>query len=190
MARSKHYSPLKAAHTTFQLQMIPTMAQCERRDVKFGHCPSPMDKKKCSSQIINFRPLCLWKVFGTAPVADRTSGTTLTCPISHCSLTSHHHFRYLWILLYTVSVHTAVYRVSQEEWTKLRESVPYVKLYRYNPKHLLPKLNGYGDNGHRKVWASGVSTYCKPSVTPYSTTAHARQQETTSQHRNAVTLAR
>ena len=42
------------------------------------------------------------------------------------------------------------YRVSQEERTKLRESVPYVKLYRYNPKHLYPKLNGYGDNGHRE----------------------------------------
>ena len=52
-----------------------------------------------------------------------------------------------------------IYRVSQEEWTKLRESVPYVELYRYNPKHLYPKLNGYGDNGHPKVWASGVSTY-------------------------------
>jgi len=25
---------------------------------------------------------------------------------------------------------------------KIRESVPYVKLYRYNPKHLYPKLNG------------------------------------------------
>ena len=59
--------------------------------------------------------------------------------------------------------------MSQEEWTKLRESDPYVELYRYNPKHLYPKLNGYGDNGHRKVWASGVSTYCTPSVTPYST---------------------
>ena len=53
-----------------------------------------------------------------------------------------------------------LYRVSQEKWTKLRESVPYVELYRYNPKHLYPKLNVYGDNGHRKVWASGVSTYC------------------------------
>jgi len=73
-----------------------------------------------------------------------------------------------------------IYRVSQEEWTKLRESVPYVKLYRYNPEHLHPKLNGYGDNGHRKVWASGVSTYCKASVTPYSSTAHARQRDTTS----------
>ena len=38
-----------------------------------------------------------------------------------------------------------LYRVSQEEWIKLREDVPYVKLYRYNPKHLYPKLNDYGD---------------------------------------------
>jgi hypothetical protein len=45
--------------------------------------------------------------------------------------------------------------VSQEEWTKLREIVPYVKIYRYNPKHLYPKLNGYGDNGQRKAWSSG-----------------------------------
>ena len=30
------------------------------------------------------------------------------------------------------------YSLSQEEWTKLRESVPYVKLYRYNPKQLYP----------------------------------------------------
>ena len=40
-----------------------------------------------------------------------------------------------------------IYRVSQEERAKLRESVPYVKLYRYNPKHLYPKLNGFRDNG-------------------------------------------
>ena len=44
-----------------------------------------------------------------------------------------------------------VYRVFQEEWTKLRESVPYVELYRYSPKHLYPKLNGYGDNGQRSL---------------------------------------
>ena len=44
--------------------------------------------------------------------------------------------------------------MSQDECARLRESVPYVKLYRYNPKQLYPKLNGYGDNGHRKVWAS------------------------------------
>ena len=44
-----------------------------------------------------------------------------------------------------------IYRVSQKEWTKLRESVPYVKIYQYNPKHLYPKLNGYGDNGQRSL---------------------------------------
>jgi hypothetical protein len=32
------------------------------------------------------------------------------------------------------------YRVSQREGTKLQESVPYVKIYRYNPKHLYPNL--------------------------------------------------
>ena len=47
---------------------------------------------------------------------------------------------------------TSIYRVSQEECAILREGVPYVKVYRYNPKHLCPKLNGYGDNGQRKVF--------------------------------------
>ena len=41
------------------------------------------------------------------------------------------------------------YRVSQEERTKLWEGVPYVKVYRYNPKHLYPKLNGYGNNDEK-----------------------------------------
>ena len=53
-----------------------------------------------------------------------------------------------------------IYRVSQEECEILRESVPYVKLYRYNPKYLYPNLNGYGDNGQRKVWTSFISAYC------------------------------
>jgi len=44
-----------------------------------------------------------------------------------------------------------VYRVSQEERTKLREGVPYVKVYRYNPKHLYAKLNVYEDNGQRSL---------------------------------------
>jgi len=34
----------------------------------------------------------------------------------------------------------------------------YVKVYRYNPKHLYLKLNGYGDNGQRKVRSSCGST--------------------------------
>jgi len=31
------------------------------------------------------------------------------------------------------------------------QSVPYIKIYRYNPKHLYPKLNGYGDNDQRSL---------------------------------------
>ena len=75
----------------------------------------------------------------------------------------------------TYKYNNYIYRVSQEECARLRENVPYVKLYRYNPKHLCPKLNGYGDNGQRKVWASLVSTYCTPSVTSYLSNAPARQ---------------
>jgi len=67
-------------------------------------------------------------------------------------------------LVYVMQVwwHT---RVSQKEWTKLRESVPYVELYRYNPKHLYPKLNGYGDNGQRslKLWQL-LHTYWLPNT--------------------------
>jgi len=44
-------------------------------------------------------------------------------------------------------LHTHIYRLSQEECARLREGVPYAKVYRYKPKHLCPKLNGYGDNG-------------------------------------------
>ena len=50
-----------------------------------------------------------------------------------------------------VCVCVCVYRVSEEERAKLREGVPYVKLYRYDPKHLYPKLNGYRDNGQRSL---------------------------------------
>ena len=44
-----------------------------------------------------------------------------------------------------------IYRVSQEECARLREGVPYVKVYRYNTKHPCPNLNGYGDNGQRSL---------------------------------------
>jgi len=40
-----------------------------------------------------------------------------------------------------------LYRVSHELRSLLRESVPYVKVYRF----IYPKLNGFGDNGMRKV---------------------------------------
>jgi len=58
-----------------------------------------------------------------------------------------------------------IYRVSQEECARIRESVPYVKVYRYNPKHLYPKLNSYGDNGQRslKLWQL-LHTYWLPNT--------------------------
>ena len=59
---------------------------------------------------------------------------------------------YIYIYIYIY-----IHRVSQEERTKLRESVPYVKLYRYNTKHLCPKLNGW-DNCQIKLWTSFRST--------------------------------
>ena len=62
--------------------------------------------------------------------------------------------------VHIVYTYVHIYRVCQEECARLRESVPYVKVYRYNPKHLYPKLNGYGDNGQRKVGASCGSKYC------------------------------
>jgi hypothetical protein len=52
-------------------------------------------------------------------------------------------FEYIYIYIYIY-----IYRVSKEEGTKLREGVPYVKLYRKTPKHPYPKLNGLGDNGN------------------------------------------
>ena len=68
-------------------------------------------------------------------------------------------FIYIYIYIY-IYTYIYVYRVSQEECARLRESVPYVKVYRYNPKHLYPNLNGYRDNGQRKVGASCGSKYC------------------------------
>ena len=66
----------------------------------------------------------------------------------------------------------AVYRVSRGECARLRENVPYVKVHRYYPKHLYPKLNGYGHNGDRKVWPSCGSTYCSCFTCCYPYTAH------------------
>jgi hypothetical protein len=60
---------------------------------------------------------------------------------------------------------THTHRESQEEHARLWEGVPYGKVYRYNPKHLCPQLNGYRDNGQRKVWSSVGSTHCSYQLT-------------------------
>ena len=60
------------------------------------------------------------------------------------------HRKKVWKPIY-IYIYIYIHRVSQEECARLREGVPYVKVYRYNPKHLCTKLNGYGDNGQRKM---------------------------------------
>jgi hypothetical protein len=35
-------------------------------------------------------------------------------------------------------------------------------------QNLYPKLNGYGDNGQRKVWSSGGFTHCTCQLTALS----------------------
>jgi hypothetical protein len=62
----------------------------------------------------------------------------------------HYKFSVLDIILQTptskyVNEILNIYRLSQEECARLREGVPYVKEYRYNPKHLCPKLP-FGQN--------------------------------------------
>jgi len=59
-------------------------------------------------------------------------------------------FQYMDVRVKSV-LNSHIYSVSQEECARLRECVPYVKVHRYKPKHLYPKLNGYGDNGHRSL---------------------------------------
>ena len=75
-----------------------------------------------------------------------------------------------YICMYVfICIYQCIYRVSRGECARLRQNVPYVKVQRYNPKHLYPKLNGYGDNGERKVWSSCGSTYCTCSACCYPT---------------------
>ena len=65
-----------------------------------------------------------------------------------------------------------LYRVSWGERARLWENVPHIKVHRSNPKHLSPKLNGYGDNGEGKVWSSCGSTYCTCFACCYPYTVH------------------
>ena len=73
---------------------------------------------------------------------------------------------FFWATLYICThIQKRIYRMSQEECARLWEGVPYVKVYRYNPKHLCPKLNGYGYNGQRslKLWQL-LHTYWLPNT--------------------------
>jgi len=63
-----------------------------------------------------------------------------------------------------IPTNALLYRVSQEECEILRESVPYVKLYRYNPKHLYPKLNGYGDTVRLQLLRINLESAMQPPL--------------------------
>jgi len=54
---------------------------------------------------------------------------------------------YIIIYIYIYNIYTQIYRyllfiyrVSQEECARLRQDVPFVKIYRYNPKHPMSKF--------------------------------------------------
>jgi len=80
----------------------------------------------------------------------KTYTNTYIHTYTHIHKTYTNTYVYTQIYIHTC-IHTYIYKVSQEECARLREGVPYVKVYRYNLKHLCPKLNGYGDNGQGKV---------------------------------------
>ena len=65
-----------------------------------------------------------------------------------------------------------MYRVSQEECARLRESVPYVKVYRYNPKHPYPKLKITEIMAREKCGLLAVPRTALVQLTLYVYTAH------------------
>jgi len=58
--------------------------------------------------------------------------------------------------------------MSQEEGTKLRESVPYVKIYRYNPKHLLLRFRNKTQRITPSYFTSHRYRYKLRSIDPWS----------------------
>ena len=81
----------------------------------------------------------------------RSAEKFLARPTSRCFLFDGENISFDASLILYIYIYICIYRVSQEECSRLREGVPYVKIYRFNPKHLCPKLNGYGDNGQRSL---------------------------------------
>ena len=117
------------------------------------------------------RPFCAI-VNDTEVIVDNVTESNVERPTYKVTPFRHGHHVFELCLTHThTHIYIYIYRVSQEEFARLREGVPYAKLYRYNPKHLSPKWNGYGDNGQRKVWSSCGSTHCTCRLTmlPLST---------------------
>jgi hypothetical protein len=89
---------------------------------------------------------------------DKNSVTVATLlPIWHCVCLC----VYIYIYIY---IYTGCNRRTVPYFRRVFLMLNYTEK---NPKHLYPKLNGYRDNGHRKVGASVVSTRCKlPADSP------------------------
>ena len=112
------------------------------------------------------RSLGVWALPSRHTVSDSHRDivyVSVTTTIARCTVTGQ--WPKFSSFLITMHTYIHIYRMSQEECARFRESVPYVKLYRYNPKHLYPKLNGYGDNGQRsmKFWQL-LFTYWLPNT--------------------------
>ena len=92
---------------------------------------------------------------GTSPVSTTNNCRRMStkCSYTHVNNINMTMTDFFFFVRLSDSKHRllSLYRVSQEEGTKLWESVPYVKIYQYNLKYLYPKLNGYGDNGQRSL---------------------------------------
>ena len=119
-----------------------------------------MEVRAISSAISAVR--CRWCMFLSCPLKlQRGAAKRLVISTDHFCVCMH---IYIYIYIY-ICIYIYIYGMSQEECARLRESVPYVKVYRYNPKHLCPKLNGYGDNGQRnlKIWQL-LHTYWLPNT--------------------------
>jgi hypothetical protein len=89
----------------------------------------------CQSVKQAYNSLSVSKVCSDIILSVPFASSLVSFPVLNANLSSH-----MYNLNFLFS--SSKYRVSQEECEILRNSVPYVKLYRYNPKHLYPKLNG------------------------------------------------
>ena len=96
-----------------------------------------------------FAQVCIVETYGQV---YRSADKSVARPTSRCILFDGWNisfdaslviYIYLFIYIYIRGVPGGMCQTSG--------GVPYVKVYRYNPKHLCPTLNCYGDNGQRSL---------------------------------------
>ena len=145
---------LCASNGGWQVQDVPACSPCTETPT---YCT--IQCRTCLYAFINFLTFIIF--FSSAPPHSFAPHSRLSLPLFSSFLL----FSFYSSPSFDFSSSSPIYRVSQEECARLRESVPYVKVYRYNPKHRCPKLNGYGDNGQRslKLWQL-LHTYWLPNT--------------------------